>query len=711
MAVDNAQARLERWQRTGLGRLWLIVGRHGLLMVPLVAGTFGIVSGAVGNALGLHNLFFDHRGEFDDFRSAWVAALPLTRFQVSGFATALMGLLWSVFILICDWEATPRRTHPIKRVSGVLWPGVVSLSLIQLVAGQLRLGAGLPELGFGARLLDVAFGIAGSLTGLGLVAAVLAVSVRLAAWSRVPQIVVVALSTAVVLMISTTFLWQLPGSAIFVALAWLVLAYTAIELTPVRRRFFYILGVVALLLIGALPQFKLEWPGLERQYAAARLGLASASDASAGAASTSRLVDPIAALDAWRDYAAARRGPGAGKKPKFVAVAISGGAYRAAFWGAHVLDRLEQEELGGGLDGLTDSVRLFTGASGGMIAAAYHVARGEARDPVQKRLENDLAAPIMAGDVRSYFQSAKRDSLTPVVQTLVQCDFWSPFWPLPWRLWPCTRDGELVSGRPLDRGLALEREWMRLQDLTFEMLRHDAAAGTRPLVILSPVLVPSGRPLLISPLDLGEMTADGLQAVELFKRFPDALASFELRTAVRMSATFPYISPAIDLPFSPPERVVDAAFADGSGITVATAFLTNPRVAAWLAANTSGVVLVQINAFGSDQATRDCAPEAAPEPNWLGRWAQRVGHGLTSPIEGVAAARGTSNAFAIRQQLRLLAHVLGRDRFAHVEFSSPSNPGYNWHMPDYELVKLVGDFDRCNAEALKRLRTAWARGE
>lgn len=710
MAVDSAKVRSERWRRAGLGRLWLIIGRHGLLMIPLVLGTFGIVSGAVGNSLGLHNLFFDHPGEFDGVRAAWISALPMTRFQVSGFATALMGLLWSVFILICDWEATPRRTHPIKRVSRVLWPGVVTLSFIQIVASQLRLGAGLPELGLGARLLDLGCGIAGSAAGLLLVAAVLSLSIRLAAWSGFSQIAVVSVSTMLVLTISTTFLWQLPGSAIFVALAWVVLAYTAIELTPVHQRFYYILGVVALLLIGALPQFKLEWPGLEAEYAVARSGRTPEAGRTDAAGASSALLDPIAALDAWRDYAAARRGTRDGRKPKFVAVAVSGGAYRAAFWGAHVLDRLEQEEHGGGLDGWANSVRLFTGASGGMIAAAYHVARGESRDSVQKRIENDLAAPILAGNFRSYFQNAKRDSLTPVVQTLVQCDAWSPFWPLPLRLWPCTRDGEPYAVRPLDRGLALEREWSLLDGLTFETLRKDTAEGLRPLIILSPVLVPSGRPLLVSPLDLGEITADGLQAVELFKRFPGALPTFQVRTAVRMSATFPYISPATDLPLTPPERVVDAGFVDGSGITVATAFLTNARVAQWLRENTSGVILVQLNAFASARPSKDCTPAPQVAPSWFDQWTQRVAYWLTSPIEGVAAARGTSNAFAIRQQLKLLTHALGSDRFEHVEFSSPSNPGYNWHMPEYELIKLTGDFDRCNADALARLRTAWARG-
>lgn len=700
--------RIEQWQRAGLGRLWLILGRHGLLMLPLVLGTSALVSGAAGNSLGLHNLFFDHPDEFKDIRPAWLTGLPLTRFQVCGFATALLGLLWTVFILLCDWEATPRRTHPIKRVRSVLWPGVVTLSLLQLAAGQMRLGEGLASLEAGERLLDIAFGIAGSATGLALVAMVLAVSIRLAAWTAIPQILVIAATTTLVLVVSTTFLWQMPGSAIFVALAWLVLAYLAVGLTPSRQRFYYVLAVLALLAIGAIPQFKLKWPGLEKQYEAVSSERRVAALDGAVAGVDADLLDPVAALEAWLAKYRARHGDGPGAKPRFVAVAISGGAYRAAFWGAHVLDRLEQEERAGGLGGWSDSVRLFTGASGGMIAAAYHVARGERRDPVLKRIESDLAAPFERGNARAYFQNARRDSLTPVVQTLVQCDTWSALWPLPLRLWPCTRNGELVSSEPLDRGLALERDWSSLEGLTFEKLRKGTADGALPLVILSPVLVPSGRPLLISPLNLEGLSSEGLQAVELFKAFPDAMNSFELRTAVRMSATFPYISPAIDLPLAPPERVVDAGFVDGSGIAVATAFLSNARVAEWLRAKTSGVVLLQINAFDSAQPSTECASGRPPLPSWSSMWWRRVGHWLTSPIEGVAAARATSGDFAIRQQLKLLALLFGPGRFAHVEFFSPSNPGYNWHMPQYELTKLGGDFDRCNKGALAQLQRIWA---
>ena len=58
-----------------------------------------------------------------------------------------------------------------------------------------------------------------------------------------------------------------------------------------------------------------------------------------------------------------------GRKPRLVLVAASGGGIRAAVWTAVVLEGLE-----GDLPQLRRHVRLFTGASGGMLAAALYTA-------------------------------------------------------------------------------------------------------------------------------------------------------------------------------------------------------------------------------------------------------------------------------------------------------------------------------------------------
>jgi hypothetical protein len=65
-------------------------------------------------------------------------------------------------------------------------------------------------------------------------------------------------------------------------------------------------------------------------------------------------------------------------------------------------------------------------------------------------------------------------------------------------------------------------------------------------IVLSPMLVESGQPLLISNLDLSDIVGESEdEAMDFFHVFPQARSSFRLGTAVRMSATFPIVSPAI----------------------------------------------------------------------------------------------------------------------------------------------------------------------
>ena len=152
-----------------------------------------------------------------------------------------------------------------------------------------------------------------------------------------------------------------------------------------------------------------------------------------------------------------------------------------------------------------------------------------------------------------------------------------------------------------------------------------------PSLILSPMIVEDGRLLLISNLDLKSTVAhashalagggrprglerppsparrqprtenglrlqgskvteinDGtgvgiysLYGLRVLQALPDGEGVPGLATAVRMNATFPMVSPAVNLPTDPPRRVVNAGYFDNYGIQVATSWLHfQPRVAA-----------------------------------------------------------------------------------------------------------------------------------
>src|SRR6185436_13263193 len=115
------------------------------------------------------------------------------------------------------------------------------------------------------------------------------------------------------------------------------------------------------------------------------------------------------------------------RKPKLVVVAASGGGYRATFWTALVLDALAKEAAPGrALDGFDGGIQLMTGASGGMVASAYFVARAaqaeapEPRVPIAELIERDIRR-AQVEDQRGIPNPiiGSRDSLSSIVRELV----------------------------------------------------------------------------------------------------------------------------------------------------------------------------------------------------------------------------------------------------------------------------------------------------
>ena len=335
-------------------------------------------------------------------------------------------------------------------------------------------------------------------------------------------------------------------------------------------------------------------------------------------------------------------------RPKLVLVAVTGGAARSAFWTAVVLDRLERTipEFG-------PRVRIISGASGGMLGTACYVKHRQ--DVARNGGNPDASSP---GDPSDWVDAVPLNSMEPLAKHIALSEIWR----------------SMSSGPQVeDRGIVLERDW---SDLRFPIkdLAPLEKAGKIPSLIFSPMLVEDGRRLLISNLDLFR-DAEGkelpstivkssgsqllhtrtrrkahelgtgdydysLSGIEFFRVFPHS-DGLLLSTAVRMSATFPYVSPAVNLPTIPPRRVVDAGYYDNYGIQVAAAWVRQNRD--WLAEHTSGVLLLQIRDSVSDRERLDIDDARPGFLSWGN--ATRGFQFLTSPVDGFTEARYTSSAF------------------------------------------------------------------
>ena len=402
------------------------------------------------------------------------------------------------------------------------------------------------------------------------------------------------------------------------------------------------------------------------------------------------LLTPLQALEAWH-----RRVAPKDEKPVLVLLATSGGAYRASFWTALLMDRLiAGSREGGDWPGLAGNLRLITGASGGMVAGGYFTAmaaEGKLEEGITAQLIADSRASLGKGCARSW--PIGRDSLSPVVHQMVRRDLWQSFWP----------------GRPgNDRGRVLEAQWPTLRP-GFADLRAAEDAGLAPAIIYSPMLVETGALALMSNLDLAALRTRTTRlidrpeavmeaSVELFKQFAGTQTAMTLATATRLSASFPYVSPAVSLPTGVDRRVVDAGYFDNYGIDLATGFLEIPEVVAWVREHCAGVAVIEVRAFPAESPTR--------RPSW---WT-RSRHFLTSPPEALFSARRASQVFRNNQQLRAAAARYPDDFLRVFTFEAVSDVSMSWYLRLDEVAALDALLLPPEAEALAEAE-AWLKAE
>jgi hypothetical protein len=343
---------------------------------------------------------------------------------------------------------------------------------------------------------------------------------------------------------------------------------------------------------------------------------------------------------------AEKRGAG-GRKPRLVLVATSGGAMRSAVWTALVLEGLEREipaDPATKRGGFRDHIRVIAGASGGMVGAAAYAADFEHGPLPQTGWDPDSG-------MLPFSSALAEESLSPIIQTALLHDF-TTHAVIPYPAWT-------------DRGRVLEAAW----DRSFVKVKRDkretggawAADGTspfarpvralapleaacdRPSLVFSPMMVEDSKRLLVSNLDLSDLTgpwavrldrAGGepkrvdTPAVEFFRLFPDA-AEFRVGTAARMSATFPILSPAVGLPTAPTRRLVDAGYYDNYGLAVLSGWLIQNRTA--VEKHTSGVLVVQVRAFPMDRDNDQfVASRASPADALIGA--------ISAPLQAVLTA-------------------------------------------------------------------------
>ena len=271
---------------------------------------------------------------------------------------------------------------------------------------------------------------------------------------------------------------------------------------------------------------------------------------------------------------------GSTKKPKAVFLCTSGGGQRSSLWTLRALQKADSATN----NALFNHTVLITGASGGIVGASYY------RELKLLQHNGDEINP----QDPMYLENISMDNLNPVIFSFLVNDIFVKF-----------QNFEYNNFKyPKDRGYSFEEQLNRnthaiLDKPLIDYLKPEQEAII-PMIIMGPTIINDGRKLFISPHSVSYMnimsnervahTPEGID----FLRFYAEHESKQLRflSALRMNATFPYITPNITLPSEPPMEIMDAGISDNFGIADALRFIYAFKD--WLEDNTSGIIILSV---------------------------------------------------------------------------------------------------------------------
>ncbi len=310
----------------------------------------------------------------------------------------------------------------------------------------------------------------------------------------------------------------------------------------------------------------------------------------------------ISTLENWK----AKTGE---EKPKLVIVNSSGGGSRSALWTLSVLQQCDMH-----LDGkLSKHIQLITGASGGMVGAAYY------RELLLSYQKGEIDAPYG----QEYCDKISLDLLNKLAFTATTSDIFI-------RFQTCEYNGQTY---PSDRGYAFEQQ---LHENTDGIMDHDLGYyrkheqnGDVPTLIFSPTIINDGRRMLISSQHLNFLTENhgGPSKMTRSNENIDFLSFFDKQdaskirfsTVLRSSASFPFVMPMVNLPTKPQIQLMDAGIRDNFGTKTLVEFLH--VMGEWISENTSGVVILQIR-----DTKKMLADQSFIEPSFLDRLSLPLGN-------------------------------------------------------------------------------------
>jgi hypothetical protein len=370
-------------------------------------------------------------------------------------------------------------------------------------------------------------------------------------------------------------------------------------------------------------------------------------------------------------------------KPVMIFINVSGGGLRSATFVMNTLQHLDSITNGK----LMQHTFLISGASGGMLAAAYyrelyrHKIKGDSVNLSSTQYTNDIA----------------HDLLNPVFSSMIARDIFSPAQKF------TVGDYKYIK----DRGYAFEK---RLNSNSKSVLNTqikdysiDEKKAVIPLIIFNSTITRDGRQMMISSQPLSFMMKPFVFATDT-SASPDAVDfaalfskqnpyNLRLLTTLRMNATFPYVLPNVWLPTEPVIDVMDAGLRDNFGQETTLRFIENFKD--WLQQNTSGVIILQLRDRRNDNWQHPF--ESSSITDVIVKPATMLQHNWYKLQDF-----GQSNQYSyLHYGLDTLLH---RIDFMYVPEKEDNGAALNFHLTAREKRDVMQSFNNSNnQEALKKV--------
>ena len=378
-----------------------------------------------------------------------------------------------------------------------------------------------------------------------------------------------------------------------------------------------------------------------------------------------------------------RIGPAAllGGAPVSIVVAASGGGIQSAAWTARVLTGLDQF-----VPEFRSRVRMISAVSGGSVGAMNVMASWSGCGP-----------PLDLTEASGFDANAasRESSLHAVGWGLVFKD-------LPRIVVP------LLSSPLIDRGSVLEDAWKREARLQRQppaegpllaSWRRNIAEGGCPGVVYNAMAAETGEPVLFPTIAL----PGSLRTFDFYERYPGR--DLPVTTAVRLSAGFPYVSPAsradVDDERGHYTHVVDGGYFDNYGVSTLVSIVNAGLTDAVSPPQGRRLLVIEIcdTAACSGADANPLVTEGGDDRAWT--------YQLRAPLSAVIAMRTSAQRVNNRAAMRLLKDYWQQRGVCVASIQAPfggAEAPLSWHLTAAEKRAVDEEWNKVSTRITDAVR-------